>query len=153
MVFPDFSSLFKIPWLFPDWKMPSHFSRFSRFSSPSGNPVTPFKRFRARRGTTKIFYVMIHVSRSNSPGVCWCELVVLTVMSRTYTLLIPLVVGTTTSWLACPFRPWEHGQTHSFCRFLPNLVNVISWRYRWCHPYERTCVAGGGACMAGGHVW
>ena len=27
-----FSSLFKIPWLFPDWKMPSH------FSSPSGNP-------------------------------------------------------------------------------------------------------------------
>ena len=35
MIFPDFSSLFKIPWLFPDWKMPSH---FSRFSSPSGNP-------------------------------------------------------------------------------------------------------------------
>ena len=28
VVFPDFSSLFKIPWLFPDWKMPSHFSRF-----------------------------------------------------------------------------------------------------------------------------
>ena len=36
MIFPDFSSLFKIPWLFPDWKMPSH---FSRFSSPSGNPA------------------------------------------------------------------------------------------------------------------
>ena len=34
-IFPDFSSLFKIPWLFPDWKMPSH---FSRFSSLSGNP-------------------------------------------------------------------------------------------------------------------
>ena len=31
--FPDFSSLVKIPWLFPDWKMPSH------FSSPSRNPV------------------------------------------------------------------------------------------------------------------
>ena len=27
-IFPDFSSLFKIPWLFPDWKMPSHFSSF-----------------------------------------------------------------------------------------------------------------------------
>ena len=38
MIFPDFSSLFKIPWLFPDWKMPSH---FSRFSSPSGNPEIP----------------------------------------------------------------------------------------------------------------
>ena len=38
MIFPDFSSLFKIPRLFPDWKMPSH---FSRFSSPSGNPVYP----------------------------------------------------------------------------------------------------------------
>ena len=35
MIFPDFSSLCKIPWLFPDWKMPSH---FSRFSGPSGNP-------------------------------------------------------------------------------------------------------------------
>ena len=35
VIFPDFSSLFKIPWLFPDWKMPSH---FSRFSSLSGNP-------------------------------------------------------------------------------------------------------------------
>ena len=32
--FPDFSSLSKIPWLFPDWKMLSH---FSRFYSPSGN--------------------------------------------------------------------------------------------------------------------
>ena len=38
VIFPDFSSLLKIPWLFPDWKMPSHFFRFSRFSSPSGNP-------------------------------------------------------------------------------------------------------------------
>ena len=36
VIFPDFSSLFKIPWLFPDWKMPSY---FSRFSSPSGNHV------------------------------------------------------------------------------------------------------------------
>ena len=35
MVFPDFSSLFKVPRLFPDWKIPSH---FPRFSSPSGNP-------------------------------------------------------------------------------------------------------------------
>ena len=34
VIFSDFSSPFKIPWLFPDWKMPSH---FSRFSSPSGN--------------------------------------------------------------------------------------------------------------------
>ena len=25
--------------LFPGWKMPSHFSRFSRFSGPSGNPA------------------------------------------------------------------------------------------------------------------
>ena len=35
--FPDFSNLHKIPWLFPDWKMPSHFSRFSLISSASGN--------------------------------------------------------------------------------------------------------------------
>ena len=38
--FPDFSSLAKIPWLFPDWKISSH---FSRFSSPSGNPVNAKK--------------------------------------------------------------------------------------------------------------
>ena len=43
MIFPDFTSLFKIPWLFSDWKMPSH---FSRFSSPSGNPdVYPFHNY------------------------------------------------------------------------------------------------------------
>ena len=38
--FPDFSLtfwyIFKIPWLFPDWKKLSH---FSRFSSVGGNPV------------------------------------------------------------------------------------------------------------------
>ena len=28
VTFPDFYSLFKIPWLFPDWKMPSHFPGF-----------------------------------------------------------------------------------------------------------------------------
>ena len=33
VIFPDFSSLFKIPQLFLDWKMPYH------FYSPSGNPV------------------------------------------------------------------------------------------------------------------
>ena len=38
--FPDFSSLFKIPWLFPDWKITSH---FPRLSSPSGNPVLRLK--------------------------------------------------------------------------------------------------------------
>ena len=41
--FPDFSLtfyyFFKIPWLFPDWKKLSDFSRFSRFSSVGGNPV------------------------------------------------------------------------------------------------------------------
>ena len=35
--FPDFSSHKKIPRLFPDWKMLFRFSRFSRFSSLSGN--------------------------------------------------------------------------------------------------------------------
>ena len=33
VIFLDFSSLFKTPWFFPDWKIPFH------FSSPSGNPV------------------------------------------------------------------------------------------------------------------
>ena len=26
--FPDFSGLVKIPWLFPDWKIPCHFPGF-----------------------------------------------------------------------------------------------------------------------------
>ena len=38
--FLDFFSLDKIPWLFPDWKMPFRFSRFSLISSPSGNNVS-----------------------------------------------------------------------------------------------------------------
>ena len=35
VIFPDFSSLYKILWLFNDWKIPSH---FPSFSSLRGNP-------------------------------------------------------------------------------------------------------------------
>ena len=50
-----YSILCDFPWLFPDWKMPSH---FSRFSSPSGNPET--------EGATIQFVVCMGVELGNA---------------------------------------------------------------------------------------
>ena len=55
VIFPDFSSLFKNPLLFPDWKMPSH------FSSPSGNPACTVRS----KLTTLIKH--IHISGERGP--------------------------------------------------------------------------------------